>query len=126
MLDSKIYFNQPILPVGSTGEAAKPRLETKPEGAFQQLLQQEIYGVKFSHHAQQRLNVRNIQLSVQELQKINAGLEKVSQKGAKESLFMMGDLALVVNVPNKTVITALDGKSMKDHVVTNIDSAIIL
>jgi flagellar operon protein len=126
MIDNKIHLNQPILPVGSTGETLKTQRQVNAGASFQQVFQQELTGVKFSQHAQQRLQMRNIQLSSQELQKINAGLEKVSQKGAKESLFVIGDLALVVNVANKTVITALDGKNMKDHVVTNIDSAIIL
>jgi flagellar operon protein len=126
MLDNKIHYNQPILPVGSAGETAKTQRQVSTGASFQQVFQQELTGVKFSQHAQQRLQTRNIQLSSQELQKINAGLEKVAQKGAKESLFVIGDLALVVNVANKTVITALDGKNMKDHVVTNLDSAIIL
>lgn len=127
MLDQKLYARQPILPVGGTTETAQTsRSQAKAGVPFQQVLQQEITGVKFSHHAQQRLQVRNIRLSSQEIEKINSGLAKVAQKGARDSLMLMGDLAMVVNVPNKTVITVVDNKSMKENVFTNIDSAIIL
>lgn len=126
MTDQKIYLQQPIIPVGGSGETTPIRGSAQPGVSFQQILQQEINGVKFSQHAQQRLKLRNIQMSVQEIQKINGGLEKVSRKGAKESLMVMGDLAMIVNVPSKTVITVMDGQSMKENVFTNIDSAIIL
>lgn len=128
MAEQKIYL-QPVLPVGRPGGTASrsgKSAATQPGVSFQQVLQQEITGVKFSQHAQQRLKLRNIQMSPQEIQKINGGLAKISQKGAKESLLVMGDLAMIVNVPNKTVITVLDGQSMKENVFTNIDSAIIL
>lgn len=127
MADQKIYLQQPILPVTAPGEAAAGSKNSTDSGvSFQQILQQEINGVKFSQHAQQRMKLRNIQMSAQQIQKINGGLEKISQKGAKESLMVMGDLAMIVNIPHKTVITVMDGQSMKENVFTNIDSAIIL
>jgi len=36
------------------------------------------------------------------------------------------NLALVVSVKNKTVITAMDGASIKDNIFTNIDSAVMI
>lgn len=126
MQDHKIYVNQPISPVKGVGEASKTPRPATSGVAFQELLHQELNGLKFSQHAQQRLKVRNIQLTPQELQQLNVALDKAAQKGAKESLFVMKNLALVVNVPNKTVITAVDGASMKENVFTNIDSAVIV
>lgn len=95
---------------------------------FQQVLVQELTGVKFSQHALQRLQTRNIQLGQADLLKLNDAVEKAEQKGAKESLILMSqnDLALVVSVKNKTVITAMSGENIKDNVFTNIDSAIIV
>lgn len=127
MADQKIYLNQPIIPVGGVGEAASnSRGPAQSSVPFRQVLQQEITGIKFSQHAQQRLKLRNIQMSPQQIQRINGGLAKIAQKGAKESLMVMGDIAMIVNVPHKTVITVMDGHSMKENVFTNIDSAIIL
>ena len=82
--------------------------------------------LKFSAHAQQRLASRNIQLSADDVAKMNAMADKAAAKGAKQSLFMMRDTAMVVSIQNRTVITAVDQSSMKDNVFTNIDSAAII
>lgn len=94
---------------------------------FSKILEQELSDVKFSQHAIQRLQSRNITIDQTGLAKLNGAVEKAAQKGAKESLVLMdNNLALVVSIKNKTVITAMDGASMKDNVFTNIDSAIII
>lgn len=58
--------------------------------------------------------------------KLHTAIEKASNKGARESLILMDDLALVVSIKNKTVITAIDGANIKENVFTNIDSAVII
>jgi flagellar operon protein len=40
-------------------------------------------------------------------------------------LILLDDVALVVSVANRTVITAIDGDSLKENVFTQIDSAVI-
>ena len=39
---------------------------------------------------------------------------------------MLDNMALIVSIKNKTVITAIDQNSMKDNIFTNIDSAAII
>jgi flagellar operon protein len=82
--------------------------------------------LKFSAHALARLQSRNIQLSPNDMARMNAMADKAAAKGSKQSLFMMGDVAMVVSIKNRTVITAVDGDSMKDNVFINIDSAAII
>jgi flagellar operon protein len=82
--------------------------------------------LKFSAHAMQRLQSRNIQLSQGDLQQMNSMADKAAAKGSKQSLFVMGDVAMVVSIKNRTVITAVDSQSMKENVFTNIDSAAII
>jgi flagellar operon protein len=82
--------------------------------------------LKFSAHAQQRLESRNIRLTSDDLAKMNVMADKAAAKGSKQSLFMMRDVAMVVSITNRTVITAVDQSSMKENVFTNIDSAAIL
>lgn len=82
--------------------------------------------LKFSAHAQARLESRNIRLSSEDVAKMNAMADKAAAKGAKQSLFMMRDTAMVVSITNRTVITAVDQNSMKENVFTNIDSAAII
>ncbi|HWR05341.1 TIGR02530 family flagellar biosynthesis protein [Sporomusa sp.] len=133
MSDNRIYSPyQPLNPaVSPSNPAASPgglnpnKITAGP--SFNQILEQEIAGVKFSQHALQRLNSRKIQLDSSQLSKLNQAVDKAAQKGAKESLILMSDnLAFVVSVKNKTVITAIDGASIKDNVFTNIDSAVII
>jgi flagellar operon protein len=39
---------------------------------------------------------------------------------------MVDDVALVVSIKNRTVITAVDKASLKENVFTNIDSAVVV
>jgi flagellar operon protein len=82
--------------------------------------------LKFSAHAMQRLESRNIKLTPDDVARMNTMADKAAAKGSKQSLFLLHDVAMVVSIKNRTVITAVDGDSMKDNVFTNIDSAAII
>jgi len=82
-------------------------------------------GVKFSKHATNRLNDRNIELSTNQLDRLNSGTKQASQKGINESLVLVDDMAFIVNIKNNTVITAMDKNSSDENVFTNIDGAVI-
>ena len=129
MTDNRLYIpNQRILPIQSpiTNKPQSEKSKTSNAG-FEQVLSQVLGGVKFSQHAAQRLQTRNINLSPTQLNQLKSAVDKAAQKGARESLVLMNnDLALVVSVTNRTVITAMDGSSIRDNVFTNIDSAVIV
>lgn len=82
--------------------------------------------LKFSSHATQRLNERRIALDAATLGKINDAIDKASMKGVQESLVLTKDAALIVSVPNRTVITAMDRSQLTGNVFTNIDGAVII
>jgi flagellar operon protein len=82
--------------------------------------------VKLSAHAQERLNQQNITISPQDISRINEAAQKAEIKGSRESLILLRDLALVVNIRNRTVITAISSARQKDKIFTNIDSTVIL
>src|SRR5579862_6724056 len=86
---------------------------------FGAILQDQL---KVSGHAKTRLESRNIQLGKEEWDRVVDGVNRAAAKGAKESLVMVDDVALVVSVKNRTVITAVDQANLKDNVFTNIDS----
>lgn len=81
--------------------------------------------VRFSKHAMQRLENRNISLTEGQMNRLNEGLKQANIKGIKESLVLVDELAFIVNVPNSTVITAMNQNSDDDKVFTNIDGAVI-
>lgn len=95
---------------------------------FQRILQQKIgqRELKISNHAQMRMTMRNIHLDDRQMVKLSNAVDKAEQKGVKESLILMSDLAFVVSIKNRTVITAVDGPNIKDNVFTNIDGAVIV
>ncbi|CVK17651.1 MULTISPECIES: TIGR02530 family flagellar biosynthesis protein [Sporomusa] len=132
MSDNRIYQSYqplpPIVPVSSSPKPARAAANQPAAGtSFNQILGQELAGVTFSKHALQRLDSRKIQLDSSQLNQLSQAIDKAAQKGAKESLIIMdNNLAFVVSVKNKTVITAVDGASGAGNVFTNIDSAVII
>ena len=129
MAENAIYFQaQPLLPIDNrlnvkTNSAVRSA-DKNPE--FSKILDTELNRLKFSQHALERLQSRNLQLNSADLERLNQAVDKVAQKGSKESLVMLNDVALVVSVKNRTVITAMDGNGAEDKIITNIDSAVIL
>jgi flagellar operon protein len=93
--------------------------------SFRDLLNKQQQ-LKFSHHAEQRLQQRGIELQPDQLARISSAVEQAAAKGAKDSLVLFQDIAMIVNVPNRTVVTAMDGNSMKEHIFTQIDSAVVV
>ena len=86
----------------------------------------EIPELKFSKHASMRLEDRNIILSDEQMGRLQSGAKKALEKGIKESLVLVDSLAFIVNVPNKTVVTAMDSTESAENVYTNIDGAVII
>lgn len=125
MIDGPIFPTQPIQPLGKN--TVQPKASKARTTGFDQLLEKEISrGLKFSKHAQERLQSRNINLTPEEVERIQDAVTQARHKGARDSLIIMDRLALVVSVKNNTVITAVDDQSIKQNVFTNIDSAVII
>ena len=96
--------------------------------SFQEILEQKkdlASEVKFSKHANQRLESRNINLSEEQLGRLNQGVTQARDKSINESLVMMDNLAFIVNVKNNTVVTALE-QNEANNIFTNIDGAVIV
>ncbi len=112
----------PFVPIGDYN-GTTPRIKS-PGDSFESIFQKELEKVKFSSHALKRLEERNIELSDEEMSKINTAVDRAELKGSKDSLVMMDSTAFIVNIPNRTVITALPIAESKENVFTNIDSVV--
>ena len=82
--------------------------------------------LRFSKHAANRLADRQLTLSKEQLNRLTEGAKKAGEKGIRESLVMVDQLAFIVNVPNNTVITAMDQSQANENIFTNIDGAVIM
>ena len=105
LLDQHKVANQPT-------EETAPAEETEP--------------VAFSRHAQARLESRGLNLDADQMERLGEGIDQLNQRGAKESLVLMDDMALIVGVPKRTVITAMSRNEAMGNIFTNIDSTLVV
>ena len=110
--------------------------KTDSGASFQDILRQKSIGIenvttplndlKFSKHAAQRLEQRDIKISAEQMERLTRGADKAKEKGIRDSLVIVDELAFIVNVPNKTVVTAMDKEQANENVFTNINGAVIM
>ncbi|HEV3001942.1 MAG TPA: TIGR02530 family flagellar biosynthesis protein [Solirubrobacteraceae bacterium] len=121
--------NPALVPPGISGPAAPgaPPAPSSPldPARFAQLLDARRIGVQFSNHAVQRLQRRGIDVQPATLQRLDDAVGRAAGKGARDAVVFVDGTAFVVSVRNRTVVTAVDRDHMRDHVFTNIDSAVI-
>jgi flagellar operon protein len=122
----------PFMPVGGANalknNSGRLANTGKDSGSnkFDLILQDELQKVKFSNHALERLEDRNIMLKGPELEKLNEAVSLAKSKGSKEALVLMDKQAYIVSVTNNTVITVIDQNTMNNNFISNIDSAVIV
>jgi flagellar operon protein len=117
---------QATKPAGAS-QAAASVLGNQAVGATAKPQQAMLAGeLKFSNHAIERMRSRGIGFQPEEMTKISNAIAKAEAKGAKDTLVLSGDNALIVSVKNKTVVTVMDRQAMKENVFTNIDSTVVI
>jgi flagellar operon protein len=84
----------------------------------------EQANIKFSNHAQKRLETRSIEMNENNMNRLSSAVDKAQAHGAKESLILMDDLAFVVNVRDRMVVTTVDMNRRKEGVFTQIDTVV--
>lgn len=97
--------------------------------SFEEVLNQINNGtdeIKFSKHAVQRMDSRNINLNSDEVKRLESALSKAENKGIKEALILMDNKAFIASVKSKTIITTANPEGMKEKIFTNIDGAVII
>ncbi len=123
--DLTIHSNPGIIPPQSTGSTGSNVSKTtkSTETSFAETLAQ-TQNLRFSNHAQKRLESRNINLSDDGINRLANAVDKAEKRGGKESLVMVDDMAFIVNVRDRLVVTALDSKNRGEGVFTQIDSVV--
>jgi flagellar operon protein len=133
---SDLINNSALIPPGTAVGAPTP---TRPAGtsspqapatgpSFADVLAKQSAGgtaPTFSKHALERLSRRGVDMNAQTLGRLTEGIQRAASKGSNNSVVMVDGTAFVASVKNNTVITAVTPESMKSHVFTNIDSAVI-
>jgi flagellar operon protein len=134
LLDAKLDSIRQRRPEIDKGRDVGDTKERSAAKSFSELLEERISdkvspkeeSLRFSAHAQTRLESRGIHLNGDDMLKLQEAVNKVRDKGSKESLILTDKAAFIVSVKNQTVITAVDRESLKENIFTNIDSTIMI
>ena len=117
-----------LLEIANRTGGLKPQSKSEKE-SFNEVFKAELNGgdsIHFSKHAEARIYSRGIKMDAETVGRLVKAIEKAGEKGARETLILDKDSAYVVSVKNKTVITVFDKDSLRQGVVTAIDSAVIM
>ena len=110
-------------------ESPDKKAKVGDQSSFESILKEKISQpeeLKFSKHAELRLQSRNISLSHSQKERLAQAVTRAQNKGVKDSLVLMDNLAFVVSTKNRLVVTAVNSSDLKDNVFTNIDGAVIV
>ncbi len=113
----------PVLPARQPGPAVARA--GSPAAAFGDLLQRASARLTLSNHAARRIERRDLGLDAPRLQRLDAAIDRAASKGARNTVVVLDNLAVIVDVPGRTIVTALDTTRGKENVFTNIDSVVI-
>ncbi len=121
-MDIKIQNNYQI-----KNEVNKTKHSDTENLNFKEILNETIKAnkeVNISNHALQRMNERGVRLNSKDIENLNTAINKLEEKGAKESLILYKDLAFIASITNRTIITSMNNSEVS--IVTNIDSTMIV
>lgn len=82
--------------------------------------------LSLSKHAQTRALQRSIDISENDMLRMEKAVDMAQDKGITDTLVFMNNTAFIVNVPNRVVVTIVDGNEQQENVFTNINGAVII
>lgn len=97
-------------------------------GSFENMLKQQlsVSGLNFSKHAVNRVVERDINISDDNMERLNAGVQIAKEKGLDDTLILIDKSAYIVSVKNNMVITTVDNQDLIGNCFTNIDGTVIV
>lgn len=120
MMLNRINKQQIVTPNNINGQSA----QNKSGESFGGVLDKKINELQFSKHANTRIHARQINLTPDQMNRVESGVAEAKAKGIKDSLVLVDGIALLVNINSRTVVTAMN--SNQKNVFTNIDGAVIV
>jgi flagellar operon protein len=124
-----------VQPLPITDYLQSPAVNMRPTAAngksFKSVLTEALATVQespvtLSNHAKNRLESRGIQLDSNDMNRLGKAIDMAKLKGAHDSLVLMDGNAFIVNVDQRTVVTALNAVPNQGGLFTNIDSAVVM
>lgn len=119
-----VQLGQSVQPTRNDAAVTQKNSQKSGETSFSEILNQ-VQDVRFSNHAQKRLESRQINLDAESVSRLSEAVDRVEKKGSQSSLVLMDDVAFLVNVPQRLVVTAVDAANRGEGVFTQIDSVVL-
>jgi len=116
--------HQPPRPREQEADAKAPESLSFREALEEQL--QKTSQVTFSKHAVNRAVERNLNLSEQDIARLNEGVKLAEAKKLEDPLILVDKTAFLVNIRHNKVITAVSAEELMGNVFTNIDGTVII
>lgn len=112
--------------VSQDKKSTKPEVDALQVASFSRYLLGASQ-IKISKHANQRLQTQNIKLDENTVLKLEEAVSKAEEKGLKNDVLILnGDIAYVVNIKNKVVVTVKDMNNLKENIFTNIEGVLMI
>ena len=117
-----------VRPIGSPSPSVRPRPSVEGQ-SFADLLDHasrspQPEAMTVSPEASDRLAGLGITLGESQLRGIGEATDRAHDRGARETLIMLDELNVVVDVASRPIISAVDRTALQNDVLTNIDSAV--
>lgn len=116
-----------VSPLAAGAYAPRPGSAPRPAGgpSFEDVLGRAADGLQLSKHAAKRLDRRDLDLDPARLDRLGSAIARAAEKGARNSVVMLDGLAVVVDVRQRTIVTAMNTQGGDQRVFTNIDSVVV-
>ncbi len=100
--------------------------ERAPREEFARELSRAIGSLSLSRHAARRVERRELRLDPARVARLESAVRRAAEKGARQSVVLLDELAFVVDVRGRTVVTAMNHRiGGGERVFTNVDSVVI-
>lgn len=127
-INIKTIYNPYIGSTPSIQQKSEIKNDPSDEASFSQILKKELNKdqLKFSKHAQQRVDSRQVEVTPQLMEKLNDAVSQAKEKGIDDALIISNKSLFIVNVASNTVITTLNNEESKNRIFTNINGTVII
>ena len=93
--------------------------------SFKEVLDNKIFNdnsITFSDKANKNLMDINGPLNIDQITRLESGLGRFKERGAKTGVLLMDETAFVVNVIKQSIVSTMGKEKVQENVFSNIDS----
>ncbi len=102
---------------------------SSPQQSFKDALRAKIFetgNLTLTKHAANRVEERNIDVSDENIERLNEGVKLAEEKGMQAPLILIDRTAFIVNLNNRAIVTTVNGDELTNNAFTNIDGTVIV